>query len=463
MEGIVNVSDGRAFNWYADGKFTMSLKNNLDLSVGSFNEVSVGLKSDFWLGHHSSMSLGTSVDVSKGPSFSLSESSSGSKERDDDHYMVSYAKTIGADPIQIKAMSRLRAAAWILMTAQTGLMISSATAAAIRSKFDEKKADLGYPAIGVTVTILPQIANIGIALTAAIMACKQKWGNLKDMGEPAGVLSMDKDGGVFLGTRKAAADATYSSGVLINETGVQISAAKADLAYAKPGDSSSILGFSAAADSHDGARMEISHDGGTRIYGTGMHTALKKPGGTAVHTTLAQEHYLKVTGAGNLTPTESSIGLTDTGALIQRDNDTAFSVQDGSINAVIGGAQGSVMRLTKNESSIGTDSNRLTIDNQGIHLSVGNSHFKLDPTGASIGGILTIMMGPYAPAQFGGLQEAIADVQALRTAMNTGSGAAQQAQDNFNTSRNLTNTSNTATITARDKPFSLLEKLKWKS
>lgn len=460
MTGIANYSEGDALNWFSGGKTEVSHKNNLEVVIGTNTEVTFGIKNEVYLGTQSNFSAGMKVEAYAGGEFILNEAGAiASTDRGDDYYMTSYATAVGASLGQISAMKKVRAGLFILLAAQGALMTAAAAAAAIRGK-DEATDELDIPPkLGKALTLSTHIATITAAVTALILAGLKKFNVLAEPSDPAGILSIDTTAGVFLGARQMTAP-NHSSGVLVNETGVQLSAAASDLGYRKPANSTSVLGFNTDADTTEGARVEISNDGMTRIHGTGIHAALKVQNGTASHAVLAQEHHLKVTGANSLAPTESAFGLSSTGALLQQRNDSALAVQQNSIDAAIGGDRGSAMRLTADESSIGTGGNRLTIDAHGIHLSFGGSHFKMDAGGVSVGNNLTVIMGPVAQDQFAGLRQARGDIQALRAALQNSMDAAQRKETDFNRSRNLTNNMNELSVSTRDNTYKALRILK---
>lgn len=462
-EGIVNISDGESFSWFAGGKTEMSVKNNLEVIYGTSTSVAIGLKNEFWLGHTSEISIGSKIDVSVGPSFTLSEATElDSKEHDDAHYMTSWTSTIGASPTQILAMKKLRYAAFVLVGLQTALMMAAAITATVRMKEDPEAEELVSPGVGVTLTVLPQLAAIGAGITAAVLACMKKWGSLKDMGDPAAALTMDADGGIFLGTRKASVPNTYTAGVLINETGVQINAAQNDLGYDQPAESDSIIGFTQDADSQNGTRVEFANDGGTRIYGKSMRVALKASAGKALNVALAEEHHLKVTGSNSLTPTDAGVSVSSDGVLLKRDATTAISAQNGSVNAIVGGANGSAMRLTPTGASLSSGMNFMSVDNSGVYLRFGSNTFQISQLAITLCSNLTVLGGG-AAGPFTGLADAIRDITTLSTALTATYTAEQVNQTAFDTARNITDIGNRTAITVRDTPTTLLEKLKWPS
>lgn len=462
-DGIVAISDGKAFSWFAKGRATLTVQNNLEVTYGSVVNVAIGLNNDFFFGHKTEVALLSSLEARVGPTFEISESTElNSKEAEDNHYMTAFATTVGASPKYQSRMKALRYAAFTLVTAQTGLMLASAIAAQVRMKKDPENADLEMAWLGVLTLTAPQVAAIGASFAALLMAILTKQGALKNSNEPEGVLSMDAMGGVFLGAQKSAgAMVNRSSGVLMNELGVQISAAKADLKYIKPGDSASIIGFKEDADAKGGARLEISNDGGGRFYGSSMRTALKAPrGGRATHTVLAEEHRLLATEPASLTTTPAGLSVSEAGTLISCTEDTAMSVQTGSVNAIVGGAQGSALRLTRQQSSIGTNTNSLTIDGNGIYISLGGNKLQLRRTSMSFYDNLTVMGNP-APGLFNGLQSAIQDIAVFRAAFSHSTTLDDMEETQFDAERKLINTGNETTITARDKVSKLKDKLKW--
>ncbi len=458
--GIVNISDGKSFSWFAEGKTEMSVKNNLEIVYGTATSVAIGMKNEFFLGHASEVTIGSKIGVSLGPEFTLTESSQlDSKETDSSHYMTAFTSTVGASPTQILAMKKLRYLAFVLVGAQTALMIASAIMATVRLKQDPESKELYSPGVGITMTVLPQIAAVGTGLIVALLAFKKKWGSLKDMGSPAAALSLDVDGGVFLGSRKTLPTASHTAGVLINETGVQISTAKTDLTYSQPTGSESIIGFSLDADNHGGTRVEFGNDGGTRLFGETMTVALKGSN-KAVNLALAEEHLLKVTSSNSLTPTLAGVGISKDGILLQRDATTAISAQDGSVNAIVGGAAGSALRLTSSGASLSNGQNFVSVDAQGVYLRFGGATMKVNSTSLDLSGNLTVLVGS-PPGPFTGLADAIRDIGTLNTALQATYTARKFSDTAFDVARNATNTANETLITARDASRGVLESLKW--
>lgn len=459
---IANVSNGVAFNWFAGGKTEMSVKNNLEVVYGITTSVAMGMKSEFFFGHASEITLGTKVGVSRGPEFAIYEASeSNSKACDSAHYMEAFTSSVGASPTQILLMEKLRRVTFILVDLQTALMISSAAMATNRLSKDPESKDLFSPSVGLTMTVLPQIATIGAALIGAVVAVKKKWGSLKETDTPGAAITLDADGGVFLGARKVGVD-TRTAGVLVNQDGVQINAAKVDLQYNQPAKSESFIGFSQDADNgnNGGTRAEFANDGWTRLYGKGMHVALKASAGKAMNVALAEEHHLKVTGSGNLNPTGAGIGISNDGVLLKRDANTAISAQDGSINAIVGGGGGSALRLTPDSASLNSGLNFISVDNQGVYLHFGGNTFQINQVRISLCNNLTVLGGA-AGAPFTGMADAIRDITALSTSQQASYTASTADHTTFDASRRLSKQSNEALITARASRRWALEKALW--
>jgi hypothetical protein len=153
------------------------------------------------------------------------------------------------------------------------------------------------------------------------------------------------------------------------------------------------------------------------------------------------------------------LNLTDTGVQAKFNDENSLSVGDSTISALAGGPAGSVMRLTADESCIGTGGNNITISAAGVILSFGDSKVRIDATGFALGDAVTVLNPGPPGLTFGGIQGAVSDVAALKAQM-----AARQLTDNalndkFKVVKNTTSRLNRILMTTRNRVDAITEQL----
>lgn len=415
MTGIATVSEGEALNWYGSGKTELTTNSNLEVTYGVKTEVVIGFKNDFSLAAHTDISVGVKFDASLAAEMTVRKNAAVETSEDGEFYfMDSYVGTVGASAAQLAAAKTLREATTILLRAQTAAMLlATINATAVKIMSPESKEEIRDPIFNVKLGYLTSIFSIAATVAPALMVI---YGKLKGLGEnnnPAGVLSMDATGCVFLGTRSMAPP-NATSGLLLNATKAQLSAANTDLGYNRPADGASVLGFNKAAGSGatGGSRLEVCGDGSTYIYGALLQADLTSPTGTSKHIVNAQEHHLNVT-QGAAAP---ALDLDATGVNLKFDDKSSLSVESNSVSALAGGPAGSAMHLTASDASLGVAGNYLKLGRANLQLVFGETKISIDPTGISVGSDLSVL-SPGAPGvSFSGLQQAVSDVALLNAA-----------------------------------------------
>lgn len=314
-----------------------------------------------------------------------------------------------------------------------------------------EEEEIKVPGLNINLGYLTSILTIASTLGPALLLI---YGKVKKLGEnnnPAGVLSMDAIGGVFLGTR-AMAPPNASSGLLLNSVKAQLSAGQGDLDYERPPEGSSIIGFQKQAGSNGvtGSRLEVCNDGSTRIYGETLRADLLSTGTSKVIIN-AQEHHLSVAKPNSARAAGPGLHLTSTASQMNFDKDNSLSVKSGTVTALAGGAAGSAMRLTASDASLGAAGNNLTVSSAGVMLTYGQSKVLINATGISIGDAITVL-SPGAPGvTFSGLQNAVADVATLQVAVQATTALAQATDAKYDALNTVVNTTNRTLVSTRNR------------
>lgn len=439
MTGIATVSEGEALNWYGGGKTELTTNSNLGVTYGVKTEVVVGFKSDFSLATQTDIFVGSKFDASLAIEMSLKKNAEITSAVDGEFYcMDTYVGTVGASAAQLAAVKTLRTASFILLASQTAAMLlATATATASKVMKPDSTEEITVPWTDFKLGYLTSIATIAATIAPALMMVYSK---LKDIGEnnnPSGVLSMDADGGVFLGARSATPvlplpipQGRYArlvppppsvpipqhptSGVLVNSSSVKISSSSTDLGYNRQ-NGSSVLGFKKNPGKNNvrGSSLEVRGDGSTAIHGTRLSAELSSNDGASVVEMKAQAHKLIVTSTTPDIEIGPALLLTPGAGVLKYDIENNVTINDTGVNAVAGGVAGSVLRLTKDNASMGAAGNNITINKAGVALTFGQSKIQINAAGISFGNVLSIM-NPSAPGvSFAGLQQALLDVQKL--------------------------------------------------
>ncbi|HCN71144.1 MAG TPA: hypothetical protein DIS96_05280 [Pusillimonas sp.] len=462
MTGIAHVSEGQSLSWFGSGKTELITASDLEVIYGVRTEVTVGVKNDIALALQSETFVGSKFEAKLSAEFELTKTATVESAKEGEfYYMDSYIGTVGASAEQVAYAKTLRTATFTLLTVQTLAMLA-AVAYATQQKITSPSEDeeLEVPGLDIALGQLTSIASIAATLAPLLLLKYGKWRKLGENDSPAGVLTMDAIGGVFLGTRKMTAPSP-TSGVFISENSVQLSSSNTDLGYDKPNGGTSILGFSRSAGSAGvgGSRLEVSNDGMTRIYGSGIRADLLTDGGVSSHTVNAQAHSLNVTTSNSTMAAGPALNLTDTGVQAKYNDENSFSVGDRTISALAGGPTGSVMRLTSSESSMGTAGNNITINDTGVVLSFGESKVRIDATGFSLGDAVTVLNPGPPGLTFSGITDAVTDVATLTTEMTARKLTETALEDKYQVLKEATDTLNSVLMTTRNRVDEITEQL----
>lgn len=459
MSGILTSSEGKAQHWYGDGKTEILANTNLEITYGVKTEVTLGLKSDFTLASQTEVTVGSKIDAFLGIEFGFKKAIElNSAAEGEFFFMDSYSGSVGADPEKKAAWLLLRKITLGILVLQTGLMTAATIGAIATKAYDSEKFEEEHgPSLGIKLGYVAAIANLVAALGPILIILYAKFKGLGHNTQPAAVLTMDTDGGAFLGTRKLAP--LNTGGILVNGNGVQISSANSDLQYKTPPNTTSILGFQTDAGSAltGGSRLEVSSDGVTRIYGKGLQADLLTTAGLATHTVNAEVHLLNVTAPGTTTAAGIGLTLSDAGAFLQADPDSSVAVKADSVDAVI---DVSAMRLTDDSSYIGTGGNSLSINAGEVSLNYGEEvSIKLTSIGVNIAGAIEIL-APGAPGiTSAALTSAIADVGTLKAALETAKADIATREAAHDALKTSVNELNEALVAARAEISALSEKV----
>lgn len=512
MSGIATVSEGEALHWYGEGKTELTTASNLEVTYGVKSEVTVGFKTDVTIAGQTEIFIGSKFDASLALELSLKKNGEvGSGEEGEFYYTDNYVGTVGASATQLAAAKTLRTAAFILIAAQ-GLAMAAATVGATvvkaratgsgsksesesgsdkdskpdaesnteknvatgndkdsdhdkkegedhdsksesghKSESGSEEEEIKVPLLNINLGYLTSILTIASSLGPALLLIYSKVKKLGQNNNPAGVLSMDAIGGVFLGTR-AMAPTNASSGLMLNSVKAQLSAGQSDLEYERPAEGPSILGFKKnAGDSGvTGSRLEVCNDGTTRVYGQAFQADLLGTGTSKVILN-AQEHHLSVSKPNSKRAAGPGLHLTSTATQMNFDNNNSLSVKSNTVTALAGGATGSAMRLTSSEASLGAAGNNLTVNSSGVILTYGQSKVMINATGISLGDAVTIM-NPGAPGvSFSGLQNAVADVTTLKATVEATTALAEATDAKYDALNTLVNTTNRTLVSTRNR------------
>jgi len=461
MTGIANVSEGQSLSWFGAGKTELITASDLEVIYGVRTEVTVGVKNDFALALQSETFIGSKFEAKLAAEFELTKTATVESAKEGEfYYMDSYIGTVGASVEQVAYAKTLRTATFTLLTIQTLAMLAAITYATAHKIITPHDEEVKVPELDIALGQLTSIASIAATIAPLLLLKYAKWRKLGENDSPAGVLTMDAIGGVFLGTRKMA-PISPTSGVFISENSVQLSSSDTDLGYSKPNGGTSILGFTQNAGDAGvgGSRLEVSADGVTRIYGSGIQADLLTNAGFSSHTVNAQQHFLNVTTANSTTAAGPALNLIDTGVQAKFNDENSLSVGDGTISALAGGPTGSVMRLTADESSIGTGGNNITINATGVVLSFGDSKVRIDATGFALGDAVTVLNPGPPGLTFSGIQKAVTDVGALKTQMEARKLTDTTLDDKFKVVKNTTSRLNRILMTTRNRVDAITEQL----
>lgn len=440
MTGIAHATDGKALNLFGDGKVEVASKNVIEITYGSNTELTVGLSSDYKIGLSTEVTVGTSMEATLAVAYKKAKEGELEVAPSGEFiYEDLYVGTVGADATHATAAKVLKYAMDCLLAVQTAAMVACATAATVYRVKDsetivgnEVPEDFGQP-----IEMAMRIVNATAMVTPMVLLAFKKWQKIGHNSSPAGVLALDALNGVFLGRRQPVGLA--SSGVLMNDVCVQISAADSDLGYNHPNATTSIIGFQNAAGdpATGGSRLEVGADGGTGVYGKSFKldlvSSLQVP--PASFTANAQSHSLVVTTAGSLTPAGPALNLTDQGSELKYDTSNVVAVRNGTVTATAGNAgQTSVMRLTASEASIGAGGVNLTVSASGLILSFSpQQQLRIDATGFALGDAVTVLQ-PGPPAlTFASIEQAKLDIASLEAATSVLNTQATVANEKFKT------------------------------
>ncbi len=117
------------------------------------------------------------------------------------------------------------------------------------------------------------------------------------------------------------------------------------------------------------------------------------------------------------------------------------------------------MRLTADESSIGTGGNNITINATGVVLSFGDSKVRIDATGFALGDAVTVLNPGPPGLTFAGIQGAVSDVAALKTQMAARQLTDTALNDKFKVVKNTTSRLNRILMTTRNRVDAITEQL----
>lgn len=422
MTGIANVSNGKAFNWYGDGKTEFSVGTKLDVSYGVKTEVSVGAKSEFSITGKTGVTVGSKFEASLALEMSFSKKKSIATAKDGGfHVMDAYVGTVGHNATQIAAVKTLREAVSILLAVQATAMAVVAGAVILRKINDPNtKEEMLIPTTGVNLGYLISIITLAATITPALAVFVDKLVTTTKKNDPSCILSMDTVGTMFMGTR-ATAPPNSSAGLLLDNTKAQLSAAPSNLVFNRSGKGNTALGFTKTAGTPPvgGARLEVCNNGVTQVFGTSLTAELADTTSPTNFNVKAQNHDLAVTTQGSLTAAGPALSLNSKGALLKHDEKNNLVVNANGVSALAGGPTGASFNLNAQSASLGSAGNNLMINASGLVLGFGQTTLRLDATGLSIGNNLTIL-NPGPPAvTYQGLQKALQDVTLLNAAVKS--------------------------------------------
>jgi len=415
MSGIANFSDDQWINWFAKGK-TDFTGNSLEVVHGTSSQLTLGIASEVFLGTQTTFTAGMKIEATVGGEFTVMEAASiGSKNREEEYYMSSYAAAVGASENQARNMNRLRIGIFALLAIQT-LAMTTASGAAMVLKLEHpnEEKDLGLPELGITLAALNHISSILAVLVTLLATFRKKWFGIAQPADPSAVLTLDRVGGVFLGARLN----DSSGGVTIGDSGLQLSAAEPDLGYTKAPGSPSIIGFTSNAEDHGGSRVEVRKDGETKIYGSQLIARLRTANGPSATTFKAQQHHLLVTGANSYTNAGPALELDEDTAIMRHSWNNYLMATDEAVTANAGGQGGSILELKSNQSSLSTQGTTIRITPGKIEAG----RLTIDQQGMKFGNDLTVLTGPNPPVMVNNVE-----INALQVAAQQ---AEQQAEIN---------------------------------
>ncbi|NLC37332.1 MAG: hypothetical protein GX772_13020 [Alcaligenaceae bacterium] len=383
MSGISQLSEGQALNAFSGGKAECGT-DALEVVLGTNTEITFGFTNELVLGSSFSYHAGVQMDALLGGQISLHKGPSVASELEtEDYYVNSYSMAVGASGTEGLALNRLRNVLFLLLSAQAVSLTATGILTAVqmsKATDKEKVTDLGVSSeVGYLLTVLNNIGALVAIITAAFMLGWKKVNTSARASSPGAALSLHQTGVLFLGNRKAnevpPVDPT-NAGMLIDNTGLEISAAKIDREYRK--DGAIIQGFETGASGEDGATFKLHNDGSTVLEGKSFAATLKAPSnGAAKYEVKANEHSLQVMDQAGTATTEALLTVKDKHIGLKSDARHSVTVETNNVSAAITGVnaemkltnQSSTLRFGNQQVEVKADKitvGKLTIDNTGL-------------------------------------------------------------------------------------------------
>lgn len=388
--GFAQFTEGDVVTWIGSGETKIVANSDFLLSYGVKTGIFFGTNYDFTVGAKTSFFLGTSFDAKQGAAFEILKSKTlRVAGAGGFHYIDHHFASVGTDIKQKITMEAVRAAAWAVIVAQAALMTAAAAPALAWQIGEAKKKDFGPTYIPDAIGIGAVIGNAVIGLGVMIGILAGRFWGFGSTGKPVGMLSLHRaaKGAVFLGRR--APDGSSSGGLTMNDSGIDLSTANADLDYDKA--DTAIIGFKnyagiSSTGAHDGvgSRIRLNAKGSIEAWGKRMQVRME---GRSTHR--ATVHKLKAID-NVYKDTKSYLRVDDSSVLLQANNKHGFFASgDFGLSGIL--ADKSFVKLTSDAATIGRSGNLLGIEKSKIELALGNTKLTIDSTGVTIGGELTIL------------------------------------------------------------------------
>lgn len=443
MSGEGHVSDGTLFNWFSDGKTELT-GNSLEFIYGTSAEVTLGVKSEFMMGTTSSVHIGPKLEAAVSWDYSMHYGSSIDWEANGEaYYRRAYAASVGGSKTQSLSMNTLRVALVALLTLQSGSMLAASLAAAAKKPKSPDEENLDLPEkLGDGLAIATGILSLLTGLAPMLYIGFQKLNFIGQASDPTSALTLHETSGGFFGTR-IDSGGIKTAGMVVGESGMELSAANTDLGYKKALKGPAILGFNTNAETVGGSRLNVGSDGGTTIKGHSLTVTLEKGNNNnaAAHTVTAETHDL-ILSAGD----SPAFRLDAERTLIQHNDATYISTKADTVEASVN--KTAMMQLTNGQAILAAGGKGLVIKDNGI--SIGS--IEINAQGVNIGNDLQVLGAApppvNAPAVAAPDPGDLAQLQAALNMNQQAENAAKQAQDEAN--KQLMNVANAAQAQAQN-------------
>lgn len=382
--GLEAYTKGAVAIFSGGGLISMAAKTSFELVYGVKTSLFVGINNTLNIGMLNTTLMGGSSTVNLAQTYILNKFDAfASSDKGGSHNVTHSYLMAGADKIHRARINTVRKVTWILVAIQATVAAVETGAVLhqeIKKAKNEKLSEASWKAWGYAATATSTV----LAITSLCAILYNKVRNCWSATDPTGALSLHDVGGtgsVFLGTRTATG--SHTAGMTMNQNGIHLDAAEADLGYEKT--DTAIVGLKNDGAGKDGSSLKLGHNGHVYLRGQRLDSTTSEDSrlsAKAVHVS-ALKNDAVVSGLS-----------VDDKTIFAQANKKAMLAADAQSGVQGLASDKGYFQVSDSRATIGIGNSRLVMDERQITLALGNTAIKIDGAGVTIaGGKLQVLAG----------------------------------------------------------------------